>query len=236
MKNILKVLSVVLVFALVSVGLYFILSAFGLVSIDEIRKMIEHSGKMAFLVYLIVQTLILIAFCFVPEVNLALIVLGVVLFKPLEAFILCLACVFISNTALFFIGDKFGEKICAKLIGKKELEHLQDLIDGKSKAILPILFVIPCIPDEALCLVIGMTKIKYWYFILVSLIYHTIEIGAVCFLGSGLIDWASFGVIDWIMFINLVVVDIYLFTKFEKFLENKINKKRTEKQKINKKD
>ena len=42
---------------------------------------------------------------------------------------------------------------------------------------LPILFIIPAIPDEAICLVSGMTKIKYWYLTLVSIIYHSIEIG-----------------------------------------------------------
>ena len=164
MKNYIKIFVVILIFALVSVVSYFILSAFNITSITELRKAIENSGKLAFLVYLAIQTLILIVFCFIPEINSALIVLGVVLFKPWVAFLLCMLAVFISSTTLFFIGDKFGEKIISKLIGKEELNRIQDLIDKKSKLFLPLLFITPIIPDEALCLVIGMTKIKYWYF------------------------------------------------------------------------
>lgn len=226
MKSYLKVFLTILVFALISVSLYFILSALNITSINQLREIIQQSGNFAFFTYLIVQTLVLVVFCFIPEINSALIVLGVVLFRPWIAFLLCLLSVFIADTILFFMGDKFGEKLLTKLIGKQELDRIQNLIDTKSKVFLPVMFLIPAIPDEALCLVIGMTKIKYWYFILVSIVYHSLEIGLFCFFGSGLINWSALSLFDWIVLVNIVLIDIYLLLKFEKYLDNKMKTKK----------
>ncbi|MBR4999290.1 MAG: VTT domain-containing protein, partial [Clostridia bacterium] len=187
-----------------------------------LRNIIIKSGNFSIIVYVIIMIVILTCFCFVPYLNVTLTVLGIVLFGAKLAFIANIIAVFFSTTILFFIGDKLGEKFARKLVGEKSFNEAQNLIDRKSKLWLPILFVLPCIPDEAICLVAGMTKIKYWYLLLVSLLYHTVEIGVCCFIGSGLIPWSSLTLFDWIVFINLVLIDIYLLLKFEKYLEKRI--------------
>lgn len=225
MKNWLKILMIILIFAVVSIALFLILKAFNITSISQIRSIIEKTGNYGAIVFIIIQTLMLVAFCFVPILNTALIGLGIILFGSKIAFLTCIVSIFFSSSILFFIGDKFGEGLARLIVGKDELNRLQNIIDTKSKLLLPILFFIPGIPDEALCLISGMTKIKYWYFILVSLTYHAIEIFALCFLGSGLIDFTLFTIADWIIVINLIIIDVYLILKLEKFLNNKINKK-----------
>lgn len=227
MKKWLKILFVIACFALISVAMFFILKAFGITDVSTLKKIIENSGPYAKLTYIFISSLSLTFFCFVPLLNTSLAIISIVLFEPLIAFACCLISNFISGSILFFIGDKFGEKLAKRFLGNKEFEETQDLIDTKSKIWLPIMFIIPGVPDEALCLIAGMTKMKYWYLILVSLIYHTIEIGLFCFLGSSLIDYKSLRLIDWIIIVNLLIVDVYLLKKFENFLENKLksNKK-----------
>ena len=85
---------------------------------------------------------------------------------------------------------------------------------------LPIFFLVPVIPDEALCLVAGMTKMKYWYLITISIIYHAIEFGIFCFIGSGIIDWSALSLVDWFVFINVIIFDFLLLLKLEKKLNN----------------
>ena len=150
--------------------------------------------------------------------------LGIALLGGKIAFISNLIAIFFSTSILFLIGDKFGEKFAKKFIGEKDFIETQNLLDLKSKLWLPILFVIPIVPDEAICLVAGMTKIKYWYLLLVSLLYHSLEIGFLCFLGSNIINWAALTTFDWIMLTNIAIIDIVLLRKLEKFLENKIKK------------
>ncbi len=223
--KILKIILVILGFCLASVALYFILKAFGIANISTIRNLISKSGNWGIAVYTIILSTVLIIFCFVPLLNTALAILGIALFGSIPAFIANLIAVFVSNSILFLIGDKLGERFVVKLIGKEALENTQNKIDHKSKFWLPILFVTPGIPDEAICLVAGMTKMKYLHLILVSLIYHAVEIGLFCFVGSNIINWSSFTVIDWILAINIIIVDIYLLLKFEKYLDEKTNKK-----------
>ena len=152
--------------------------------------------------------------------NVAITVLGIALFGGKIAFITNIIAVFFSTTILFFIGDKLGEKFAVKLIGKKSLDEAQNKIHNKSKFWLPVFFIAPGIPDEAICLVAGMTKIKYWYLLIVSISYHMFEIGLLCFVGSGLINWSALTLIEWIILINVVLIDLYLLCKFEKYLDN----------------
>ena len=219
MKKWLKLLLVVLTFAIISLLVYLILKITGLTNLNQVQQHIASCGYWGIVVYTLILTLVLILLCFIPLLNTALTLLGVTLFSTPIAFISNMIAIFISTSTLFFIGDKLGEKFAAKLIGKEALESTQNLIDKKSKILLPILFIIPAIPDEALCLVAGMTKMKYWYLITVSMLYHMLEIGLFCFVGSGLIDWAKLSLFDWILFINLIIVDFIFLLNLEKTIK-----------------
>jgi len=221
MKKWIKICFIIFLFALVSFGIYLILKAFNIANLSTLRNLITKSGKYSILVYTLILTTVLIFLCFVPYLNIALTILGVVLFGSKIAYISNLISVAISTSVLFVIGDKLGEKFARKIVGEKGLVEAQNAIDHKSKFWLPLIFIAPGIPDEAICLVAGMTKMKYGYLLLVSLIYHSIEIGLCCFIGGGLIDWSTLSIVDWIVLINVVIIDIYLLVKLEKFLENK---------------
>ena len=222
MKKWFKILLVILSFAAISVILFSILKIFGITNITTLKTLISRSGKYGYIVYTIILTFVLVAFCFVPLLNTTLAILGIALFGAKIAFITNLISVFISSSILFFIGDKLGEKFAAKLVGKKNLEETQNSIDHKSKFWLPILFITPGIPDEAICLVAGMTKIKYWHLLIITLLYHTIEIGIFCFFGSDLIKWSTLSVLDWVVLINILAIDLYLLIKLErKFDKNR---------------
>lgn len=224
MNKWLKIILIILCFALISISIYAVLKICNLADIEKIKTLIKSSSKYGVAVYLIITTLCLIFLCFVPILNSALVVLGIILLGTNLTFIVCLIANFLSASALFFIGDKFGEKLVSKFIGKDELIKTQNLIDRKSKFMLPILFIIPAIPDEALCLVAGMTKMKYWYLITVDIIYHAVEIGLFCFLGSEIIDWSNLSILDWIILCNVLIIDVYFLFKIEKIIENKSKK------------
>ena len=222
MKKWLKIFLVIFIFAAISIAIYFTLKVFGLTNISTIRNMIFKSGKYGIIVYTLITSLMLIFLCFVPLLNTSLAILGIAVFGAKIAFVTNIIAVFISSSVLFLIGDKLGEKFASKLVGKQALNNTQNLIHNKSKLLLPILFIIPTIPDEAICLVSGMTKIKYWYLILISLIYHSIEVGLFCFAGSGIIKWSTLSILDWIVLINIFIIDMCFLLKIEKnFTKNK---------------
>ena len=222
MKKWFKIFLVLIFFAAISIGLFFIFKACGIANIESLKKIISKTGKWGFVAYTIILILMLSLFCFIPLLNPAMSILGIAIFGAKIAFITNIIAVFFSTTILFFIGDKLGEKFASKLVGAKSLKEAQNLIDHKSKFWLPILFIAPCIPDEAICLVAGMTKIKYWYLLIVSMAYHIVEIAIFCFFGSGLICWESLSFVDWFLILNVVLIDIYLLIKLEKYLDKKL--------------
>lgn len=222
MNKWLKILLVLLSFALISILLFLLLKHLNITNISSLREVVSKSGKYAMVVYTMILIFVLVAFCFIPLINTSLAIMGIALFGAKIAFISNMIAIFFSTTILFYIGDFFGEKLAIKLLGKKTFTETQNIIDHKSKFWLPILFLAPGIPDEALCIIAGMTKIKYWYLMLVSLVYHAIEIGIFCFIGSGLINWNALNLLDWIILSNIVLFDLILLIKFEKYLDKKI--------------
>ena len=65
---------------------------------------------------------------------------------------------------------------------------------------------------------------KLGYFVIVTALMRSLEIVSICFLGGGLINWASLSVFDWLVLINLLVIDIYLLTKLQKVMEKRLDK------------
>lgn len=220
MKKWLRLLLVIVIFAVISIIVFFVCKAFNLTNLTTIRNFIESTGKWGLAVFILIELLVATIFCFVPVLDDALILLGVVLFGAKMGFFASWVVIFVSSSILFFVGDKFGERLAIKLVGKKELEQAQDLIDTKSKILLPIVFLIPCLPDDALCIVAGMTKMKYWYFAIVALIFRGIDTLIICFLG-GVVNWAAITVIEWVIIVNLVIIDVYLIYKLQKWIEHR---------------
>ena len=223
MKSWLKLSLVILFFALISISTFLILRAFSLTDIETIRNIITNS-KYAPLVFVLLELVLFVFFCFVPVMETGMIALGMVLFGALEGFLLSSFSCIVSSCILFFVGDKFGEGMARKLIGKKELERAQDLVTHKSKFMLPIFFFIPGFPDDAICLVAGMTKMKFIYFFIVTTICHLLDVAIICFVGE-MINWSSLTAIEWVLLINILIIDFYLLFKLQKHLEKTIKNK-----------
>ena len=227
MKNWLKILLVLLAAAAISVAGYFILRACGVTSIDGLREIITKCGAWGWIVFIALFVLCSTLMCFMPGTSATFIAVAILLFGALKAFIICTISVFLASSLMFLLGNTVGEKAAIKLVGKESLEKAQNLLDMKSKMLLPLMFMFPVFPDDALCMVAGMTKMKYWYFAIVALIFRTIGIATICFLGSGFIDWSTLTLIDWFVLINIVVFDIFLVFKYQGKLEKFILKRRS---------
>ena len=204
---------------------FLILRAFGLTNIDTIRNIISNS-KYAPLVFVLLELVLFVFFCFVPIMEAGMITLGMILFGAWEGFLLSSFSCIVSSCILFVIGDKFGEGMARKLIGKSELERAQDIVTHKSKFMLPIFFFIPGFPDDAICLVAGMTKMKFLYFFIVTTICHLLDVAIICFLGE-FINWSMLTPIDWVLLINVLIIDFYLLIKMQRYLE-RTNKNKKE--------
>lgn len=226
MKKWLKVILVLVVLGLFSVGIFFTLKALGVTDIEGLREIISKCGAWGWVVFIALFMLCSNLLCFMPGTSATFIAVAVILFGSWKALIISAISVFLSSSLMFLIGRTCGEKVAEKIVGKESLEKAQKLIDMKSKMLLPLMFLFPIFPDDALCMVAGMTKMRYWYFAVVVAVFRTIGIATICFLGSGLIDWASLSLVDWFVLINVCVFDVFLIFKYQHKIEKFILRKK----------
>ena len=220
-KKIIKIVLLVVAIAIISIGLLFLLRALGVTDTNSLKALIEGCGIWGPVVFVTLFVVVCTLLCFVPATTATFLIVGTIIFPPIEAFLLCTLSVFISSTCMFFVGDKLGEKVVIKLVGKESLEKAQKLIDVKSKIFLPLMLLFPAFPDDALCMVAGLTKMKYWYFAIIVAIFRTIGVATFVFLGSGILPFDK---------LNVIIFDIFIIFKLSDKLEKYIYK-RGEKQK-----
>lgn len=226
MKKWIKICLSMLIVAVLSVSTYFILRAFGVTDIEKLRNIIASCGAWGWIAFIALFVICSTLLCFIPGTSATFIGVSIVMFGAWQGFAVSTISVFLASSLMFFIGNHFGERAVIKLVGKESLEKAQNLTDVKSKMLLPLMFLFPVFPDDALCMVAGITKMKFWYFAVIVAIFRTIGIASISFLGSGLINWAELSIIDWFVLINVCIFDIILIFKLSNNIEQKLKSNR----------
>lgn len=228
LKTWVKWVILICIIALVSVIAWITLDSLGITSVEGLRTLIASCGAWGWVVFILLQVLVTTILCFVPATSMTFIIVSVILFGAWKGFAVSSVGVILSSVAMFLIGRFGGEKIAIKMVGEETLKKAQDLIAVKSKIYLPLMFLFPCFPDDALCMVAGITKMRWWEFLLIVIFCRTVGVATTCFLGSDLIDWSALTIIDWFVFISVCLIDLYVVYKLAEKLEKRI-KQKTEK-------
>lgn len=161
-----KILIAILIIVAISVGGYFLLK-----NID-LRAFISSAGPLAWLIYILIRVLATVFLCFVPACSMIFDLLAVALFGAnWTAFIICFISILCASFTMDAIGRFGGSKLIIKLVGQDDYEKSLNLIKTKGIAYIPVMYLLPVFPDDAICMVSGAMKVK-WYI-------HYIEI-ALC--------------------------------------------------------
>ena len=221
MKRWIKILLTVLLFIALTVALYFV----GFKG-DWIKPIVESTGFFGYIIYIIIQVVITTLMTFVPATTFTFTLLATGLFGPVIGFILSAIGCFLSSMLMFFIGDKLGEPFVDWLIGKDIRIKTQERVSGRATVLVPFMLACPFFPDDAICMVSGLTKMKYWYFAICALLCRTIGVGVTAFLGGDILNYSSFSILDWFLFINIIIIDIVLIWKLSTKVEEIVNKRK----------
>ena len=205
-----------------SYAMYLIIEALGITDLELLQEIVNTTGVWGWVVFITIAVSITTLLCFVPMTSATFIGLSVVLFGPFKGFLISLISIFLSSSLMFLLG-RFGGKLASKLVGEESLNKARELIGMKSITLLPMMFLFPVFPDDALCVVVGMSKMRYWYFALIVFIFRGIGIASIC-LGINFISVSSLTVMDYIILINLIIIDVMFIFKMQP-KNRKLNKK-----------
>ena len=247
LKKYLKILIVLLVVATISVVLYFVLKHFGLTDVQKLKGFLKSVGPWAVIVYILLRVFATIFLSFVPACSMAFDLLSIATFDyypPIIIFLICFASVVITSVIMDLIGRFGGNKAIIKILGREDYEEAIELVQEKGLVYVPVMYLLPIFPDDAICMVSGATKMNFWVHLLEIILCRGIGCATIVFglqiIPQDLVDnlkafnWVFIGnnIIEYIRLLVLIVAYLGLlfwFTrKIDKWL-TKFLKKRKEK-------
>ena len=228
-KKIIKLSVAILIIIAISVALYFILNACGLTDINKLQSWIKDCGAWAWLICLLLQIVVSILLCFVPATNMTFIILETILFGATwQTFLLAFSGVILSSVGMDLIGRFGGSKLVAKLVGEEDYKKATELLKTKGQTYIPIFYLFPLFPDDAICCACGVSKINFLYNLICIILCRGIGVATIVF-GLSIIPYQSFTTLwEWIIAITIcafwVILCFYVANKVGKYIEKKKGK------------
>lgn len=197
--------------------LFYVLKETGFIdrfsSIEEMRDYMRNYGQWAAIIFVLLQFAQVVA---LPIPSTITIGAGTALFGPFLGGVYSWIGILIGSFVAFIIGRYFGYKVTAWIIGKDTLDKWLKKVQGKSNLLLTFMFLFPFFPDDTLCFVAGVTKMKMPYFIIMISLIRALTIFTTTYSMEGvLIPYTTWwGLLIWgIIFVFTVIVMILILKK-----------------------
>lgn len=137
-------------------------------------------------------------------------------------FLLNFSGVFLGSIAAFYLARVFGKPLVIRIIGKRAYDKYSKLVSEKYTIGLFILFLLPFFPDDALCLLAGISAMDPSVFLLFVVVGRAPGLFVSTLVGSGAL---TLSMPVWILLGILSMIIIYFSIKYNKNIENYILKK-----------
>lgn len=221
-----KLIITVVLILIASVVLFFVLPPISTLT-AFFNDLSGTSLILAVVLFFFIQTLFTVILCFVPGTSMGFIALGIAVFHsqhPIIIFAITLTGVVVSSEVLYLVGRYGGRRLAVKFLGEKDITKAEHLLVNKTKVYLPMMYMLPIFPDDALCMVAGIIKLNHLYHFIVLLIFRGIGVAMIVFLGSDPFGYSSFTLSDWFVFITACAFWLTMLVFFGNKLDKKLSK------------
>ena len=214
-----------IVISILIVGVYAIYFAFiktGLVthidSFYDIKMLILKYKNQGILIYTIINFL---QVTFVPLPSSVTILAGTAIFGPFLAFVFATIGIMLGSILAFFIGRFCSKPILYWIFGKEKVEKYEKLLSSRTKLILFLTLFLPFFPDDMICMLAGITDIKFKDFLFIALFSRSFGIACLSYFGSGkIIPFSGWGIGVWIalLIVGLLLI-FFVYLKRKKIIK-----------------
>lgn len=136
---------------------------------------------------------------------------GGLLFGFGQGFLISYASIILGSVLAFALARIFGKPLVIKLVGEKLTHKYIDVLSSRQKIVLIFMFVLPFFPDDALCLIAGISGISWPFFLVMLALARPAGILFSALVGSGIISVPIWG---WGIIIALSVAIMALSVKY----------------------
>lgn len=202
---------------LVSIFLCFTINAIGLDDLSTFKKIINDNIWGAGLYILILSLQVV----FIPINSLILIIPAIMVFGAIKAFVFSFIALLIGSCTAYYIGKVFGNSLLKFFADRNSIDKLQNTLSQNGKFVLPILLLVPIFPDEVICILAGIAKLKFGYFFVVSFVTRLIDLTCTCFIGA-ILPMHGWWLVLWaILFVLSTIIAIWIGKNHNK-IQNKV--------------
>lgn len=207
---------ILLIAAVVSVVAVFItlMNVFNLWEIfndpEIIKEWISSAGVSAVVIY---AALVLLQVVILPIPSTVTNFLASWLFPPWENFLVTALCTIAGSYICFWLGRFFGKKLVTWLIGAEKTERYAKILNEKGRFLFVLMLLLPCFPDDVLCMVAGLSTMGLGFFSLATILARPVMIAVISFYGPVAMDALdSWGLPVSIGIILLILIAVLLVT------------------------
>ena len=153
-------------------------------SFDDLRQLILSFGGWGLFTYIIIN---LLQCVLIPIPTTLTVLVGSAIYGPGIAFIYAIVGVIIGSSISFMIGRYCSRPIINWIFGKEKVDKYQDMLKNRTSLIVFLTLLLPLFPDDLICMLAGVTEIKYRKFLIISIFARGIGLATISYFGSGTI-------------------------------------------------
>lgn len=154
-----------------------------LTTAEEFRAWVEGFGAWGPLVFLIAQAFQVIL---VPIPGAIFPPVGSLAFGPWLALLLSLAGMALGSAVVFLAARRWGRPLALRLAGEDNVKRYEGLIEARGNILLWLVFLLPLLPDDAICAMAGISKIGFRRFMVIATVGRIPAVAAGVFTMAGL--------------------------------------------------
>ncbi|MEA4962506.1 TVP38/TMEM64 family protein [Lutispora sp.] len=173
-------------------------------SLEAFKEYIIGFGAKADLAFFIIQLASVIVAPIPSNISSAA---GGMIFGLWKAFFISVSAIICGSIAVFVLARKWGKPFADRFISPKIANKYGRLLARKGDILLALIFFLPFFPDDAICIVAGLSRIKFSKFFIITLLTRPWGILAASAVGSADIAIRWWG---WVI-IGLIFAALYLF-------------------------
>ncbi len=174
---------------------------------EDIQEFIHGFGILAPIIFIIAAILqVLLA----PIPGQAIGLAGGYLFGTILGTIYSMIGLMIGSFIVFYLAKRLGRKFVEKVVKKKTLNKFDKLIRKKGVPVLFLIYLLPVLPDDLVCYVAGLTKIKIKTLMIISALGRLPGIFILNLVGSGLASESSLFSLSLLVAMVIISIVIYL--------------------------
>ena len=172
-------------------------------SFEDLKQLILDFGGWGIFTYIVINLLQCVV---IPVPTTLTVLVGTAIYGPVVAFVYATIGVILGSSIAFLIGRYCSKPVINWIFGREKVEKYQNILNKRAELILFLTLTLPFFPDDLICMMAGVSDIKYYKFLFISIFARGVGLATISFFGSGkIIPFSGWGIVVWALLACVVV-------------------------------